>query len=71
MSILSQDYFKHTLIIIVISMVVVLNVSLLILPIPAQNMIYNQPGNQTTGTDLLSPRVVEEETRAEILGGQQ
>jgi hypothetical protein len=52
-------------------MVVVLNVSLLILPITAQNMTDNQPGNQTTGIDLLSPRVVEEETQAEILGGQQ
>jgi hypothetical protein len=48
-----------------------LNVSLLILPITAQNMTDNQPGNQTTGIDLLSPLVVEEETRAEILGGQQ
>ena len=40
-------------------------------PITAQNMTGNQSGNQTGELDLLPPRVVEEETQAEILGGQQ
>jgi hypothetical protein len=40
-------------------------------PITAQNMTGNQSGNQTGELDLVPPRVVEEETQAEILGGQQ
>jgi hypothetical protein len=37
----------------------------------AQNMTGNQSSNQSVGLDLLPPRVVEEDTEAEILGGQQ
>jgi uncharacterized membrane protein (DUF373 family) len=40
-------------------------------PINAQNMTGNQPGNQTGGLNLVPPRVIEEETQEEILGGQQ
>ncbi len=44
-------------------------------PIAAQNqldnMTSNQTGNQTGGLNLLPPRVIEEETQEEILGGQQ
>jgi hypothetical protein len=44
-------------------------------PIIAQsqldNMTVNQTGNQTGGLNLVPPRVIEEETQEEILGGQQ
>jgi hypothetical protein len=44
-------------------------------PINAQNqldnMTGNQTGNQTGGLNLVPPRVIEEETQEEILGGQQ
>jgi hypothetical protein len=44
-------------------------------PIKAQNqldnMTGNQTGNQTGGLNLVPPRVIEEETQEEILGGQQ
>jgi hypothetical protein len=43
----------------------------LVEPITAQNMTGNQSGDQTGELDLLPPRVVEEDTQAEILGGQQ
>jgi hypothetical protein len=43
----------------------------LIEPIAAQNMTGNQSGNQTVGPNLLPPRVVGEDTQAEIFGGQQ
>lgn len=63
--------FKHMMIIIAISMVVVLNVCHLIQPIFAQNMTDNQTGNQTTRIDLLPPNVLEEEENlTEMLGSQ-
>ena len=34
-------------------------------------MTGNQTGNQTGGLNLVPPRVIEEETQEEILGGQQ
>ena len=34
-------------------------------------MTGNQIGNQTGGIDLVPPRVIEEEAREEIFGGQQ
>jgi hypothetical protein len=43
----------------------------LVEPITAQNMTGNQSGDQNGELDLLPPRVVEEDTQAEILGGQQ
>ena len=43
----------------------------LVEPITAQNMTGNQSCNQTGELDLLPPRVVEEDTQVEILGGQQ
>ena len=40
-------------------------------PIIGQNMTGNQTSNQTGGLDLVPPRVIEEETQEEMLGGQQ
>ena len=40
-------------------------------PITAQNMTDHQTGNQTGGLDLVPPRVIEEETPEEMLGGHQ
>ena len=40
-------------------------------PITAQNMTGNLTTNQTGGLNLVPPRVIEEETQEEILGGQQ
>ena len=43
----------------------------LVQSVTSQNMTGNQSSNQSVGLDLLPPRVVEEDTEAEILGGQQ
>ena len=52
-----------------IVMAIVVGGAALVEPITAQNTTGNRSGNQT-GLDLVPPRVVEEETQAEILGGQ-
>jgi hypothetical protein len=36
-----------------------------------ENMTGNHTGNQSVGLDLVPPRVLEEETQEEIVGGQQ
>jgi hypothetical protein len=59
----------HGITVLIIIAIVVVGAAL-VEPITAQNITGNQSGNQT-GLDLVPPRVVEEETQAKILGGQQ
>jgi hypothetical protein len=63
--------FKHIMIIIAISMVVVLNACHLTQSIFAQNMTSNQTGNQTSRIDLLPPNVLEEEENLTEMFGSQ
>jgi hypothetical protein len=77
MSKLNKENFKQMISVIAVALVI-LSVSidyLLTQPITAQNQLENltgnQTGNQTGGLNLVPPRVIEEETQAEIFGGQQ
>ena len=69
----NQKRFNQIIAVIAIALIV-LSISVVYQfgqPINAQNMTGNQTGNQTGGIDLVPPRVIEEETQEEILGGQQ